>query len=139
MIVLLFNCGCSKKIEVKENEDSREVILKGKIVTKKFYGPPNYGETPDTDAIESFYFLILDKPIIIETNGTTDKVSEFQMILFNKYQKTISEQAEYIIRGNLFLAHTGHHHSKVLISVNELKETSGIKATHRRRAPKSPK
>jgi hypothetical protein len=35
MIVLLLNCGCSKKIEVKENEDSRKVILKGKIVTMK--------------------------------------------------------------------------------------------------------
>jgi hypothetical protein len=46
------------------------------------------------------------------------------MIFVNKYQKIISEQEEYIIRGNLFLAQTGHHHSKVLISVNELLVTS---------------
>jgi len=122
MIVLLFNCGCSKKIEVKEYGDSKKVILKGKIVTKEFYGPPNYGENPDTDVIESFYFLILDKPILIETNSTINSISEIQMVLFTEYQKTISKQAEYIVKGTLFLGHTGHHHSEVLITVNELRE-----------------
>jgi hypothetical protein len=121
MVFLLFNCEYSKKINLKENENSKEVILKGKITTKEFYGPPNYGENPDTDIKESFYFLILHKPILIEINDTINNISEFQMIFVNRNQKIINTQEEYILKGNLFLAETGHHHSKVLILVKEFK------------------
>ena len=38
------------------------VTLKGTLSVKTFYGPPNYGENPDTDAKEDLPILIFKKP-----------------------------------------------------------------------------
>jgi hypothetical protein len=40
-----------------------KVTLIGKLVSRTFYGPPNYGENPKTDSKESQYVLLLDSPI----------------------------------------------------------------------------
>ena len=39
------------------------VTLRGKLVSKTFYGPPNYGENPESDTKKSQYILILDSPV----------------------------------------------------------------------------
>jgi hypothetical protein len=109
---------------LQNDVDSEKIMFEGKIVMKEFYGPPNYGENPDTDVIEHPHFLILHMPTLIEVGGVIKNISELQLIFINidfiKYKEIINDQEEYIISGDLFLAHTGHHHSEVLISVNEL-------------------
>src|SRR5260370_41839008 len=55
--------------------EPEKVTLKGKVVSRTFYGPPNYGENPKTDSRESQYILILDSAVyVFETcNDTTDQ------------------------------------------------------------------
>ena len=44
------------------------IKLSGKVALKTFYGPPNYGENPDTDARETQAMLFLAKPICVDEN-----------------------------------------------------------------------
>ena len=40
------------------------VRLKGTVVRRRFYGPPNYGETPKTDRLVTVAVFKLDHPIL---------------------------------------------------------------------------
>ena len=58
--------------------EPEKVTLTGRIVSRTFYGPPNYGENPKTDSREAQYILLLVTPIDVittdkETIGETER------------------------------------------------------------------
>jgi hypothetical protein len=106
-------------IHIPNDGYSNEIILQGKILLKEYFGPPNYGEDPFSDSIEKYFFIILDIPIIINLNGVEKSVTEIQL-LYDINEHHIVNESSYKIKGKLFKAYTGHHHSDILILVSEI-------------------
>lgn len=104
-------------------------IIEGTLITRMYYGPPNYGENPETDAQQYPFILQLDKPIdvIAKENDTHNsdvfEVTEIQVVPIDK-EKTellgtyIDKQVR--IQGTLFEAIFGGHHTDVLIQVEKI-------------------
>ena len=109
--------------------DINEIILEGKIILKENYGPPNYGENHEEDKLESYYFLIPNNIItyeyIFEDIHEIEIIKEIQIVANPEtIRKIYNDNYIYEIFGDLFPAHTGHHHSRILI---QLSEKGGIK------------
>jgi hypothetical protein len=109
--------------------EPEKVMLKGKVVSRTFYGPPNYGENPKTDSRESQYILILDSAVDVVATGSdpTDQtergVRRVTLVVddFAAHPVRPLLGRRVLIEGTLFHAHTGHHHTKVLIEVSSIK------------------
>ncbi len=110
------------------NYDGEPLTLTGKITLQTFYGPPNYGENPDTDSRETQAILVLPKPICVSTSPSTYDAAEKnqrkvtlvppQGVDFSRYKgKNVS------LSGTLFHAHTGHHRTPVLMEVKTIEGT----------------
>lgn len=104
------------------------VELKGKLITKMFYGPPNYGENPDTDSKEEFAILVLRKPVNVHgipdsysgyERMSVNHVREMQLVLRKQHKDLIGK--EVTVKGTIFHANTGHHHTAVLMDVQSIK------------------
>lgn len=52
------------------------VTLVGNVKLQTFYGPPNYGENPDTDSRETQAILLLAKPICVDANPSASEEAE---------------------------------------------------------------
>lgn len=102
------------------------VELKGKLSIKTFFGPPNFGEDPETDSKERSWILSLDKPINVRAKTETDPilgpsvedVRELQLVLREPRRELIGKKV--IVKGTLFHAITGHHHTDVLMDVQSI-------------------
>ncbi len=102
-----------------------EVKISGKITTEIFFGPPGFGENPETDKKEEQYLLVLDKPINVitkdDSNESKYKISKIQLL----YNKDAVDMAKYsgstvLLTGTFFSAHTGHHHTEILMDVTKV-------------------
>jgi hypothetical protein len=111
-------------LELNDYGITKEIKIYGKIILKDNYGPPNYGENPETDKIETYYYILLQKPLRIKINNVDNKITEMQIILNENIIKRYSTENVYKIYGNLFLATTGHHHTEVLINTNKIEDIS---------------
>lgn len=109
--------------------DLNSDYLEGTLITKLYYGVPNYGENPETDQKEYPYILVLDEPIKVKLSSYTDdsretiEISEIQLVPIEKnIQEYISQNLdEYIkIQGSFFRAMTGHHHTEILFEVKKV-------------------
>jgi hypothetical protein len=103
------------------------VELRGKLVTKMFYGPPNFGEDPKTDSKEVFFILVLSRPVNVrgnpDPNAGPDRVSvehvrEMELVLTIPHKNMIGKKV--ILKGTLFHGFTGHHHTEVLMDVQSI-------------------
>lgn len=102
------------------------VVLEGKLIIKTYFGPPNFGEDPKTDSRERSWILSLDKPIKVRAKDETDPVTgpsvdnvrELQLVLHKPRRKMIGKKVR--VKGTLFHAHTGHHHTDVLMDVESI-------------------
>jgi hypothetical protein len=108
--------------------EPEKVTLKGKVVSRTFYGPPNYGENPKTDSRESQYILILDSAVDVlvgsdPTDQTERNVRRVTLVVndFAAHPVRPLLGRHVLIEGTLFHAITGHHHTRVLITVSSIK------------------
>jgi hypothetical protein len=109
---------------------TEKVTLTGKVVSRTFYGPPNYGENPRTDSRESQYVLLLDSAIDVVASKddlltrTERRVTKVTLVVsdFDAHpvKPLLGQRVE--VEGTLFHAHTGHHHTKVLIEVSSIRK-----------------
>lgn len=107
--------------------ESETVTLTGLLVTERAYGPPNYGENPETDKKEYFPVFKLSDPISIkaeskdELNGEPLRgIKEIQLVIqaqdgFDLKNRNVE------VKGKLFHSITGHHHKKVLLDVEKIR------------------
>ncbi|HZK33265.1 MAG TPA: DUF4431 domain-containing protein, partial [Tissierellaceae bacterium] len=102
--------------------------IEGKLITRLQYGPPNYGENPDTDEKIYPFILQLDEPIDVialeDDIHNSDKFGVTEIQLAPKCEQ-IEELKKYKnkpvkIQGTLFEALVGRHYTDVLISVDEI-------------------
>jgi Domain of unknown function (DUF4431) len=101
------------------------VVLMGVVQRGLAYGPPGYGKTPYLDAKEVFYSLYLANPICVMGGDELDQPAEPTIrnlqIAFIKtpFDRALLEHRVRIV-GTLFHGMTGHHHTKVLISPDQI-------------------
>ena len=105
------------------------VELEGKLVVKTYFGPPNFGENPESDSKEKEWILSLDKPINVRgrteavyENTPVEDVREMELVLLGSHKDLIGKRV--VLRGTLFHANTGHHHTDVLMDVQSISRRS---------------
>lgn len=105
------------------DDSTSDLTLTGLVFLRSHYGPPNYGEHPDTDTIETQAFLALDEPICVagEDESSQDESSQDVITLVPAGKLRFRPYAERRVRlhGVWYRAETGHHRTPVLIRVVE--------------------
>ena len=101
------------------------VLLSGTIKRHTFPGPPNYESIAKGDRREQVWVLHLARPVCVSASGDQEEeknVSGLQLVFtdaeneYRRYRPFVGRRVK--INGTLFHAHTGHHHTKVLLTVN---------------------
>lgn len=98
-----------------------KVTLGGTLQVKEYYGPPNYGETPETDSKEKAVVLELMRPFDISdmTHVAGDSVTEIQLTDVPT-GVDVSARGYRFVTGTLFLAETSYHHTPVIYDVQKV-------------------
>jgi len=107
------------------------VTLHGSLIRKTFPGPPNYSDIHKGDRAETYFLLNLDSPICLDMDKSgpdlrpsQKNVRTVQLILeegtYERFKPLLGK--EVVARGSLFAAHTGHHHTPVLLTVSNLEQ-----------------
>ncbi|WP_353097556.1 hypothetical protein [Tissierella praeacuta] len=84
------NVSESSEIEKEYYFEPNVSIIEGKLITRMYYGPPGYGENPDTDAQEHPCILQLDDLIQVISqegdlnNSDRSEVTEIQVVPMNQ-------------------------------------------------------
>jgi hypothetical protein len=105
--------------------EGKPVTLSGKVTLQTFYGPPNYGESPETDSRETQAIMLLAEPICVDAkpeydyDAETDQ-SEVTLIPHHGEKLSAYTEKQVIVSGTLFHAYTGHHNTPVLIELNSI-------------------
>jgi hypothetical protein len=111
--------------------ESNSVSLQGRMRTHTFPGRPNYESIAKGDEAERVWLLHLTKPICVVASADWEKeayVSEVQLVFsegqnqYDRYRSLLG--GRIIATGTLFRAHTGHHHTKVLLTVTEIRNAN---------------
>jgi len=107
-----------------EAYDIEGVVLSGTVVLRTFFGPPNYGENPETDEKEVQALLKLDHPLC-----TVESVEREEQAERNQRQVTLVPLGGFSlkpyagkhvsVKGSLFHADNGHHRTPVLIAIRQ--------------------
>jgi hypothetical protein len=109
--------------------------LTGTIIRKTFPGSPNYESVRLGDRSETVWLLVLPKSICIDRdkddpdlNVAQKDVGQLQLVfldptLYQKYAGLVGKRA--LATGTLYGAHTGHHHTPVLLTVRSLEQADG--------------
>ena len=101
------------------------VALTGTILRHTFPGPPNYESVAKGDQPERVWVLHLAAPMCVSASSDWEKetgVSQVQLVItddFSQYRKFLGRKV--VVSGTLYRAHTGHHHTKVLLTVSDIK------------------
>jgi hypothetical protein len=116
--------------------DGQEVAFAGSISRATFPGRPNYSSIDDGDEPETVWILTIATPNCVVAESMEDgkpyevakSTTRFQLVFtdakaYERHKSLVENRA--LIRGQLFVGHTGHHHTKALIEVREIKADGG--------------
>lgn len=115
------------------------VDLEGQLFTDFFFGRYGYGSEPETDDIEHACFLALDQSISVRTRAPSTlgryeevvaSVDRVQLALTDTSSLEAYRGHGVRLRGQLYPAHNGHHHSPVLLSVAGEPATIDLRNVH---------
>ncbi len=105
------------------------IEISGKLLTRTYPGPPNYESVRSGDRPETCWILHLTEPADVvaadadDLNESEPGVREVQLAFLSdkKYPSLLRPGRKVNITGRLFSAHTGHHHTKVLVEVIDMR------------------
>lgn len=97
-----------------------KVSLSGTVYAEPFYGPPNYGEDPATDAHEVAMIVRLDHPFQFLAAGD-DHATEIREVQLVGDCRAI-RQGRGLFAGTLDEAISGHHRRPVLLAIDPASE-----------------
>jgi hypothetical protein len=110
------------------------VELTGRLDLQTFPGPPNYESIESGDEIERHFYLDLIQPVdvvVMEKNNKSavngdsfNAVKILQLVVTKDEQwarlRELGEGRDVTIKGTLFQRFTGHHHARVLLSIESI-------------------
>ncbi len=136
--ILLFLClsiGHSSAAHKALTYEPAVVELTGILDLQTFPGPPGYESIGMGDVVERHFYLKLNTAIDVlprgnhPTVGNPEKERNVKIVqlaingeddgLWGRFRK-LGEGGHVKIRGTLFHQFTGHHHSRVLLSVQQM-------------------
>ncbi|MGK5089283.1 DUF4431 domain-containing protein [Bdellovibrionota bacterium FG-2] len=102
--------------------------LIGVIKTITFPGPPNYESLKRGDRPEAEYVLFLDEPISVLPlkedkeyfHDPALNQRKIELVFFSEHSVKVIEGRKVRVTGTFFSAHTGHHHTDVLLEVEKI-------------------
>jgi hypothetical protein len=102
-------------------------VISGTLKAEMYYGPPNYGDSPETDSKEYSYILYPDHAINViqksnkkdDFNFTTNNVVKFQLAPISDISLHSLVGKKIKVTGTFFCKLTGHHHTDVLLAVTK--------------------
>jgi len=107
-------------------------VISGEIKIESFFGPPGYGENPQTDSREDSYILNIDNSInvISETKEIEEgdpNTTKFNIVKIQLSSTSGIDFSNYInkpvrLTGTFFGAHSGHHNTAVLLDVSKVEK-----------------
>jgi len=117
----------------------KPVELSGTLNQKLFYGPPGFGTSPDEDEKELHYLFVPQKPIKVaagtsEFEKAYDSIEEMQIINEKNFPLKSYFGQGVKVSGSLMAAHTGHHHTDVLLDLDNISSTDQL-ITSRQKTP----
>ncbi len=130
--IILFATFLSMFSSAECLKDGQDVAFTGTVSRETFPGPPNYESIDDGDTPETYWILTINTPhcVIAESmeDGTLHELAKsttrfqlaFQDSNIYKSHKNLVENGA-VVEGQLFAGHSGHHHTKALISVKSIK------------------
>jgi hypothetical protein len=105
------------------------VELKGTLRITEEFGPPNFGENPESDLKLEIPVLDLASPINVRADPNSDindksfkGVKRLQLVFpigARNSKELVGRQV--VVVGSLLQAHTAHHYTKVLFTVDEIR------------------
>jgi hypothetical protein len=105
------------------------VELRGAVVRGTFPGPPKYSDISQGDKSETAWILNLVEAVCVEPKASDSLypglsgVMRVQLVLdpgqYKKFLPLLEQKVA--VSGKLFSAHTGHHHTKLLITVKDIR------------------
>ena len=102
------------------------VRVTGTLARHMYYGAPGYGEDPRHDAKEVGFYLDLSVPICMrsggdDVNAAKSGIRRIQLVLdeqgYARLRPLLGKRIT--LRGTLFGAITGHHHTPILLTVSK--------------------
>ena len=112
----------------KDYGDNKTSVFIGTLARKEVFGPPNYGETPKTDQVLTYY--VLDLPIMITVDFESidnpeiknQKSTSYLQLAgsFNAAELSKLVGQKVSIQGKLFPATSGHHITPILLDVEKI-------------------
>ena len=108
------------------NPNKSGVVLIGTLKAHTFPGPPDWKSVARGDEPERYWLLHLNKPICVEGDDLglkENNVSWVQLVFedhkpYETYRSLLGGRV--IVKGELFHRHTGHHHTRVLVTVQAI-------------------
>jgi hypothetical protein len=102
--------------------------LVGVIKTVTFPGPPNYESIKHGDEPEHCWILFLDQPIsVFPKKGSKGdfedlyrNVRKLHLVVHSDKKIEVVKKKQVRVTGTFFSAHTGHHHTNVLMEVERI-------------------
>ena len=110
------------------------VHLRGTLTRQTFPGPPEYASVKKGDRPETFWILVLEKPVCVDQRKmqsdlypAESNVRRVQLVLtpetYKQYKGLVGEKV--IATGPLFARSTIHHRTAVLLTVKTLERSGG--------------
>jgi hypothetical protein len=111
-----------------EHRADLSVEVQGILLVGEFFGPPNYGENPESDRIEKSYVLQLPAPLSTQLFSQTDSELSSSTAYYVQLMVSDAKQVDVAklvgnrvkVIGPLDGAETGHHRTPVLLQVNSI-------------------
>lgn len=98
----------------------KPVSLSGIVEIRVFFGPPNFGEDPETDSRNIQGILFLDKPICtVEEEFNDAEKEQIEVTLIPTGSLDLADFAgrHVTVNGSLSHAHSGHHNTALLLEL----------------------
>lgn len=103
------------------------VTVTGRLERRMFYGPPHYGENPETDEPQPGYYLVPDAPLCTRgmpdpQNNARQGVELVQVVLdadgYARWRPHLNRRVH--ATGTLFGQISGHHHAPLLLRAHAI-------------------
>lgn len=110
------------------------VQLQGTLKLVSKYGPPNFGENPETDEKVQVPILELREPVSVRADPSSnlndesaEGVTEVQLVFSLKGTPAYSDlvNQNVAVTGTLYHAHTAQHYTTVLMTVETIRREDG--------------
>lgn len=121
-----------KPLQTCLNYEPAPVTLAGLLARKRAPGPPNYESVAKGDQSELIWILHLDQPACVsagtewpeESNVIDVQLAFPETRQYSLYRSLVGKRVTAV--GTLFHEHTGHHRTKVLLTVRSMKSVGPV-------------